>query len=103
MGEVERRVRGRVATGDQDTALRAVALLNLAACDSQVDEAVGALVSKQGPDGHWRRGSYYVLPGGLGHFGSDAFSTAVAIEALSKYSRHCLRRPSDDARSQPRR
>jgi hypothetical protein len=54
----------------------------LSATASQDDDAVAFILSKQLPDGRWRREEWFGRPG-HGRWGSDAVSTALCIEGLT--------------------
>ncbi len=71
---------------DLETAFGAVTLLNLDYRGSALDRAIKILVARQSNDGGWElapayRGAVQPL-----NYGARALTTAVAIEALTKYS-----------------
>lgn len=76
-----------------NTSLAAVSLLNLGYRGKTVDDAIEYLLNSQRNDGGWRIGSLhgggYTYPNGLKvnfYWGSEEITTALSLEALSKYS-----------------
>jgi len=71
---------------DLETAFGTLTLLNLDYRGRALDRAIKALLARQSSDGGWElapayRGAVQPL-----NYGARALTTAVAIEALSKYS-----------------
>jgi hypothetical protein len=93
-----------VPASSLDHALAAAALLDW---NGAADPHVEALLAAQSPDGSWRRAALYhggrarLRSGGFAephpdtpHWGSEALSTALAVEALSRWRRALERSPS---------
>lgn len=65
------------------TALAACALLNFGEASSTVDRAVQSLLQAQNPDGSWARHAMFLGP--APYYGSEELTTALGIEALTRY------------------
>jgi len=76
---------------DYETALGVLTLLNLGEKGAPIDRAITLLVSRQMSDGGWALSTVYTgantWANGRYIYGSRDFTTALCIEALSKYLR----------------
>ena len=52
-----------------------------------VGDAIDQVLGSQGSDGSWKAQCFYAAPNA--HFGSEAISTALGIEALNDYLNRC--------------
>jgi hypothetical protein len=70
---------------DQDTALAIASLENAGYFGSEVVRGLNYLLREQKINGSWERGAFFFDVKGGNYWGSEALTTAIAIEAMGKY------------------
>ncbi len=70
---------------DQDTALALISLLNLDDRGPEISRGLNYLIRRQGGDGGWARALFFYDCPGCNYWGSRELTTALSLEALSRY------------------